>query len=124
MAPFEDWPATFRMGSQPEVDVSESSKAYESTAELPGLDEKDIEVTLANGRLVLKAEKKAEHEREEKDFYLKERRFGTFQRSFIVPPDVDEAKLSARYRKGVLTVKLPKSADGGSKSRKVRVTGE
>jgi HSP20 family protein len=94
----------------PAVDVTEREKDYEITAELPGLDEKDIEVKVANGVLTIKGEKKDEKEEKQKDYYLSERRYGSFLRSFQLPEAVDEAKIEAGFAKGVLTVRLPKSA--------------
>src|SRR5262249_6712975 len=94
----------------PAVDVTEREKDYEITAELPGLDEKDIEVKVANGVLTIKGEKKDEKEEKQKDYYLSERRYGSFLRSFQLPEAGDEAKIKGGYAKGALTVRLPKSA--------------
>lgn len=94
----------------PAVDVTEKDKEFEITAELPGLDEKDVEVKLANGNLTIKGEKKEEKEEREKDYYLSERRYGSFVRSFPVPEGVSADKIEASFAKGVLTVKLPKTA--------------
>jgi HSP20 family protein len=110
-----DWAAA------PIVDISESAKAYEVTAELPGLDEKDIEVKLLNGNLVIKGEKREEKEEKEKDYYLQERRFGSFERRFRVPEGVDSQKVEATFKKGVLTVTLPKSAEAQKAEKKIEV---
>lgn len=76
-------------GTFPAVDMVEEEKDYRITAELPGLQESDVEVTLAGGTLTIKGEKKAEREEEKKGFHLSERRFGSFQRSFNLPEDAD-----------------------------------
>ena len=79
-APFRR--AEAALGAMPAVDVSETDKAYEITAELPGMDEKNVEVKLANGVLTIKGEKQEEKEEKKKDYYMRERRFGSFQRAF------------------------------------------
>lgn len=95
----------------PAVDLTEKDKEFEITAELPGLDEKDVEVKLSNGNLVIKGEKKEDTEKREKDYYLSERRYGSFVRSFPVPEGVSADKIEASFAKGVLTIKLPKTAE-------------
>jgi HSP20 family protein len=103
-------------------DVSESDDALEVSAELPGMDEKDIEVSLENGLLTVKGEKKAESEQKEKDYYVTERRYGSFRRSFHLPDTVDEDKVQAKFDKGVLRVILPKVAEAGHKARKISIS--
>ncbi|MBY6241766.1 Hsp20/alpha crystallin family protein [Methylosinus sp. Sm6] len=94
----------------PAVDLVEKDQEYQVTAELPGLDEKNIEVKLHNGSLVISGEKKEEREEKDKGYFLSERRFGAFRRAFRLPEDVDKEKIDATFTKGVLTVRLPKSA--------------
>ena len=105
----------------PAVDVTEKEKAYEITAELPGLDERDIEVALSNGALTIKGEKKEEKEEKTKDSYLSERRYGAFQRQFSVPEGVDTDKIEATFKKGVLTVTLPKTPEAQKAEKKIAV---
>jgi HSP20 family protein len=102
---------TMSFAATPAVNVAETDKAYEITAELPGLDEKHIQVQLTNGYLRFKGEKKEEKTEKEKDYYLQERCFGSFERSFLVPDSIDPDKIEARFHKGVLTVVLPKKAE-------------
>ena len=113
-------PATF-WGGLPAVDVAEREKQYEITAELPGLDENNIEVKVANGTLTIKGEKREEKEDKKKDYYLSERRYGSFRRSFSVPDGVDTDKIEANFKKGVLTVILPKSAEAQKQEKKIAV---
>lgn len=121
---FADWPAALRFeGGGPKVDVTESDKAFEINAELPGMDEKDIEVLLNEGMLTLKGEKRAEHEDEGKDYHIAERRYGEFRRSFMVPETVDAGKVTAKFAKGVLHVTMPKSKEAVLKQRKVPIQG-
>jgi HSP20 family protein len=110
-----NWAAT------PAVDVAETEKAYEIAAELPGMDEKNIEVKFADGVLTIKGEKHEEKEEKKKDYYLSERSFGSFQRSFQVPDSVEADKIEASFKKGVLTVTLPKSAAAQKAAKKIDV---
>lgn len=108
-------------GTTPAVDVVESEKAYEITAELPGMDEKNIEVKVAEGSLTIKGEKQEEKEEKKKDYYLHERHFGSFERSFDVPESVDANKIEASFKKGVLTVTLPKKPEAQKPTKKIEV---
>jgi HSP20 family protein len=105
----------------PRVDVSEDDKAYEISAEIPGVEEKDVSVSVADGRLVLRGEKKTEKEEKKKDYHMKERSYGAFERSFRLPDEVEADKISADFSNGVLNVTLPKSAKAKSKERKIAV---
>jgi HSP20 family protein len=107
--------------TMPAVDVVESEKAYEITADLPGMDEKNIEVKVADGVLTIKGEKQEEKEEKKKDYYLQERSFGSFQRSFELPESVDSDKIEASFKKGVLTVTLPKKPEAQKPTKKIEV---
>lgn len=95
---------------EPKVNVGETDKAFEVTAELPGLDEKNIEVVVADGVLTIKGEKKEEKEQkdEKKNYHLIERSYGSFRRSFVLPDNVRDDGVTADFAKGVLTVVIPK----------------
>ncbi len=105
----------------PAVDMVEGEKAFELTAELPGMDEKNIEVKVADGRLTIKGEKQEEKEEKKKDYYLQERRFGSFERSFELPEGVDADKIEASFKKGILTVTLPKKPEAQKPTKKIEV---
>ncbi|RWB97359.1 MAG: Hsp20/alpha crystallin family protein [Mesorhizobium sp.] len=105
----------------PAMDLVEKGKEYEITAELPGIDEKNVEIKLANRTLTIKGEKTEEKEEKDKDYYLSERRYGSFQRSFQLPEGVDADKIDASFAKGVLTVKLPKTAEAQKAEKKITV---
>ncbi len=107
--------------TMPAVDVAESEKGYEIKAELPGMDEKDIEVKVTDGSLTIKGEKQEEKEEKEKDYYLQERRYGSFERSFELPESIDPDKIEASFKKGVLTVTLPKKAEAQKPAKKIEV---
>ena len=108
----------------PAVDFVETEKGYELTADLPGLDEKDVEVKIAGGVLTVKAEKEEEKEETKKDFHLRERRFGSFERALRMPEVVDTDKIEAHFKKGVLTVMLPKTAEAQKPVKKIELKGE
>jgi HSP20 family protein len=114
------WPreATF---AAPAVDVAETDKGYEITAELPGMDEKNIDVKFADGVLTIKGEKQEEKEEKKKDYYVSERSFGWFQRSFQVSDSVQADKIEASFNKGVLTITLPKSVEAQKTVKKIDV---
>ena len=105
----------------PAVDVIEDDAAYKVTAELPGMSENEIEVMVSGDMLTLKGEKRQEKEQKEKNFYLSERSYGSFQRSFHVPEDVDRDKIAADFSKGVLTITMPKTAKAEGQTRKIEV---
>ncbi len=105
----------------PAVDVVEDEKGYEITADLPGMEEKNIEVKVTDGVLTMKGERQEEKEEKKKDYYLQERSFGSFQRSFELPESVDADKIEATFKKGVLTVKLSKKAEAQKPAKKIEV---
>ena len=107
---------------QPAVDIVDKDGEYEITAELPGMDEKEIEIKLSNGGLLIKGEKKEEKEEEKKDYFLSERRYGSFERYFGLPDGVDTDKIAATFKKGVLTVKLPKTPEAQKQEKKIAIT--
>jgi len=105
----------------PAVDVGEDDKTYILTAELPGMDEKNIEVSTSGDILTLKGEKRQEKEEKSKNYYLSERSYGSFQRSLQLPDGVDREKINASFAKGVLTITLPKTADAQKQQKKIEV---
>ena len=105
----------------PAVDVTEDENAFKITAELPGMSEKDIDVTVTGDTIVLKGEKHQEREEKDKNRYLAERSYGAFQRSFALPDGVDRDKIAAEFAKGVLTLTLPKTAEAQKQQKKIEV---
>ena len=108
-------------GPTPALEVAETDKEVVVRAELPGLDEKDFEVTLAGDVLTIKGEKKAEHEEKDGDAYYMERRFGSFSRSLRLPYETKDEKVDAEYDKGVLTIRIPKPAEVQRAQRRIEV---
>jgi HSP20 family protein len=103
------------------LDVSETDKELKVTTELPGVDEKDVEVTLSGDLLTIKGEKKLEQERKEDNFHMVERSFGSFARSLRLPYAVDQDKVSAAFDKGVLTIIMPKPAEAQKAARRIKI---
>ena len=114
-------PASSFTFSAPAIDMSEDEKAYKVSAELPGLDAKDVDVSISGNTLVLKGEKRQEKEEKEKNYYFSERAYGSFQRAFELPASVDRDKVSADFAKGVLTITLPKTPDAQKQQKKIEV---
>lgn len=108
----------------PAVDVVEKENSFEITAELPGLDEKDVEVKLVGNSLVIKGEKRQEHKEEKDGYHLSERSYGSFQRSFALPDGVDREKIDAKFGKGVLRVSLPKQPGTSDAAKTISVKAE
>lgn len=100
----------------PKVNVSENEKEIKVSAEIPGVDEKDIKVDLDESVLTIQGEKKDEHEEEGDNWYRVERSSGSFQRVIPLPSDVDGEKTKATFKKGVLTIKLPKIQEENKKT--------
>jgi HSP20 family protein len=107
------WPVKFNM--------AETDKQVEVTAEMPGVEAKDIDIQLREGTLTIRGEKKAEKEDKQKDYHLMERSYGMFERSFALPAEVMEDKVDASFDKGVLKVVLPKAPEAQSKTKKIAV---
>jgi HSP20 family protein len=93
----------------PNLDVSETSKEVIVQAEIPGMESKDINVSLEGGMLTIKGERKREHEEKDENFHRIERNYGSFYRSIRLPADVDPENVKATYKKGVLKINLPKT---------------
>jgi HSP20 family protein len=114
-------PASSFTFSAPAIDMSEDDKAYKIAAELPGLDAKDVDVSITGNTLVLKGEKRQEKEEKEKNYYFSERAYGSFQRAFELPGSIDRDKISADFSKGVLTITLPKTPEAQKEQKKIQI---
>jgi HSP20 family protein len=98
------------MGWTPSVEVTDTDGSIDVTAELPGVSKEDVDVDLENNVLTIRGEKKQQKEEKEKEHYLFERYYGSFQRSFSLPAPVDESSVKAEFRNGVLKIHLDKAA--------------
>jgi HSP20 family protein len=110
------------MSLNPKVDMIEDKKTYTLSAELPGMELDNINLDLSDGILTLSGEKKTEkEENEEGNYHMMERSYGYFKRSFALPPSVEEDKIQADFKKGVLKVTMPKSAKSQQNQRKISI---
>ena len=105
----------------PSLDISETKNELVVKAEVPGMDPKGIDISLSDGVLTIKGEKKQEKEEKEADYHLVERSYGAFVRSVRLPKEVQSDKISASYKDGVLKVALPKSEEAKKKEIKIKV---
>lgn len=107
--------------TMPLVDVAETDDGLTVTAELPGMEEKDIEVDLTNNILTVKGEKKSETEEKKADFHFRERSYGSFSRSIPLPFEVNPDAVEAGFAKGVLTITLPRPPESKRTTRRIKV---
>jgi len=127
---FDDWArsvrppvATRREAGllRPTIDVSETDEAFKVIAELPGVEEQDVDVTVSDDRLTIKAEKRKESEEKGEHFHRVERSYGTFERSMSLPRGVDTDNVNAQMKNGMLTVTIPKTPSMKEHTRKIEV---
>jgi HSP20 family protein len=127
---FEDFSRDFGWGPPaaagtavaPRIDVSETDTEIKIEVEMPGVEEKDVELVLSNGRLTIKGEKKQEKEEKKKDYHVIERSYGSFARSISLPFEADPGQVKASFAKGVLTVTVPKPPEVKAKERKIPIS--
>ncbi len=123
MAPFDsEWPESLMAGTDlgmPKVDIIDKGKKLVVRAEVPGFDKDNIDVTVTDTSVTIKGDMKEESSKEEGDFYQSETRQGSFSRSMALPAEVDSAKAKAKFKNGILEIKLPKRKD--EKKQKVSI---
>ncbi len=105
----------------PSLDVAETKNELVVKAEVPGMDPKDIDISLSDGVLTIKGEKRQEKEEKEADYHVVERSYGSFMRSVQLPKEVQSDKISASYKNGILRIALPKSEEAKKKEVKIKV---
>lgn len=105
----------------PRSDVVETDDGIEVTVELPGMDQSDVEVSLAGDALTVKGEKKVERKDEKKGYYVSERSYGSIIRTIPLPPGVDTEKADASFKNGVLTIRMPHAPESKSKMKRIEV---
>lgn len=108
----------------PRLDVTEDAKAFTVTAELPGMSDKEIDLSIAGDTLTIRGEKKEEKEEQGKNYFYSERTYGSFSRSIPLPRQIEADKVAASFKKGVLTITLPKTAAAMEKLKKISVKTE
>jgi len=123
LSSFDETFLTQPIGWMPPMDIVENELELTLTAELPGIEKKDVEISVENGVLALRGEKSEERKEDEpeKKYYLFERSYGSFNRSFTLPRFVDVAKIASDFEKGVLKIHLPKTAEAKNTGRKIDI---
>jgi len=122
MSPFER--TEIKNPVSPKLDIAELKDKFEIKAELPGMDEKDINLSIEDGVLTISGEKKAETEQKDKGYYLKECSYGSFSRAVRLPDNIVDEKIQANFKKGVLVIDMPKKEPLSSKSRKIEISSK
>ena len=122
MSPFER--TEMKNSVSPRLDIAELKDKYEIKAELPGMDENDINLSVEDGILTISGEKKAETEEKDKGYYLRDCSYGSFSRAVRLPDNIADDKISAQFKKGVLIVDMPKTQQQQSKARKIAISSK
>ncbi len=105
----------------PKIDITEKEKEIIIKADVPGINEKDLDVSITKDSVIIQGEKKYEHEEKNVNFYRKERTYGSFRRVIPLPMEIDESKAEATYKNGVITIKLPKSESSLKNIKKIPI---
>lgn len=115
-----------KMKFSPKFDIIETEDAYEAKAELSGMDEKDVDISLAHNTLTISGEKKEESSSNKENYYVSERKFGRFERNFTLPEGIDDSKIKAVFKKGILSIHLPKKEEAKekAKTKKINISKE
>ncbi|TYB83148.1 Hsp20/alpha crystallin family protein [Maritimibacter fusiformis] len=119
--PFKTFGTRLAEFLSPASDAKLAEDVYTITLELPGVEEKDIDLTVNDGVVQVRGEKKSEREEKGETWYFSERQFGSFSRSFRLPPDADASKIEAGLKDGVLTVTVPKSAPKSAEAKTIKI---
>lgn len=118
------WPQEWSKGGLvfPQLNIAENKNAYTITVDVPGVEEKDIELTVQEGTLIIRGEKQTEKEDENKQYHRVERSYGSFQRVLSLPSDAEEDKIEAKFKNGVLTIRVAKNTTMTSSGRKIAIS--
>ncbi len=122
MTPFDGNESRYSLS--PKLDIAELKDKFEIKAELPGIDEKDINLSIEDGVLTISGEKKSENEEKNKGYYLKECSYGSFSRAVRLPDNIADDKIAAKFNKGVLTIDMPKREPLPNKVRKIEISSK
>lgn len=109
---------------RPTLDIAASDGEYTISVELPGVDEKDVQLELLDDTLVIKGEKKHEKEEKEKNYYRMERSYGSFQRVLSLPEDAEQENIGATFKRGILKITVPRKAKVSTKSKQITISRE
>ncbi|MHA7834858.1 MAG: Hsp20/alpha crystallin family protein [Algiphilus sp.] len=108
---------------RPQLDISENDTGYTITVEIPGVERDDVDISVEDGTLLIRGEKRQSEEHHASDFHAIERSYGRLQRVLDLPEDADEAQIAARFKDGVLSVHVPRRADASQRGRRIEVQG-
>ena len=108
----------------PKINISETENEYKISAEIPGVEEKAIDLSINKGMLLIKAEKKEEKEEKDEQYHRYERYYGTFQRTISLPEDIDENSIKAKFKGGILNIAIKKNKEAQPATKKIEVKGE
>ena len=119
-----DWnfPVRSKTNWSPAVDVKESDNSFTLTADIPGLTKKEVKVNITDGILSISGERKFEDEKESGNYHYRERRYGSFSRTFNLPETVNEEDISASFKNGILSIELPKHEVVIPKEREIKIS--
>ncbi|WP_213982282.1 Hsp20/alpha crystallin family protein [Sphingomonas sp. dw_22] len=106
----------------PALEMASGEKEYRLTAELPGMKDEDVELSVADGVLTIKGEKRSEQEHKDGGYLLSERSYGSFERRVTLPADIDTDQIAAAFHNGVLTITLPRNAEATERTRKIAIS--
>jgi len=106
---------------KPSIDIAESNKAYRISVEVPGVDEDDIDLTLDGDALIICGEKRQESEDDEEGFHRVERSYGSFRRVLTLPTDADPDGISAKFRNGVLKIRVPRTKESSGSRKRIEI---
>ena len=106
----------------PAVDVNETETEYLLSADIPGLDKKDVSIDIHDGIITIKGERAIDNEKSTDDYRIRERQLGSFNRSFRLPDNVNEVKVAAKFKNGVLTITLPKTKEIIPEGRQIKIS--
>ncbi len=109
---------------KPTLDIAASDKEYTISVELPGVNEKEVQLELANDTLKISGEKKQEKEEKDKNYYRMERSYGTFQRVLSLPEDADQDNIAATYKNGIMKITIPRKAHPQAEVKRIEIKGE
>ncbi len=122
LSPLRTW-SRWAEGFVPRMDMTDTENEITIMAELAGVDEKDVDITVQDDVLTIRGEKKTEHDEKNHRCCLAERSYGTFSRSIVLPAEIEQDKIEASFKKGILTVRLPKLPVEESKAKKIEIKG-
>ncbi len=122
--PYSVRPAGINAMAAPRINITETRDAYQISAELPGVEEQDVDISLSGDVLTIKGERREEQESSERNYHRIESAYGAFQRSITLPEDADRDNINANFRNGILTIEVGKNAESQAETRKIPLSNQ